>query len=156
MSEHKLSQDLVLVGNVAPRAVADTTHDHTPGLSWNAKVLTTGYVAYAELPALYSRATALVYHSLQETFGIPVLEAMAAGVPVIISDIPALREIAGEAALIVEPNNVDQLAEAMGVMTSRPEIAGELVRKGLERVREFTWERAARQTLEVYKKVGRR
>ena len=109
----------------------------------------TGWVPREELLALYERARAFVYPSLFEGFGMPVLEAMAAGIPVACSDIPPLREVAGAAALFFDPLQEDAIESAIErVMTDAP-LREQLATDGRERAREFTWRRSAEQTLEV-------
>ncbi|HEX6099039.1 MAG TPA: glycosyltransferase family 1 protein [Thermoanaerobaculia bacterium] len=107
-------------------------------------VIAPGFVSVDELAALYRGATALVMPSLEEGFGLPVVEAMAAGTPVIASDIPALREVTGGHAFHVDPRSVDDLARAMRNVTR------EHVDAARERARQFTWARCAELTREVY------
>jgi len=104
-----------------------------------------GYVPDQDLPALYSRSLALVYPSLYEGFGLPVLEAMACGAPVIASDIEPLRELIGEAGRLVDPGNVVSLASAICEVCEDPSLRYSLRAKGLARVREFTWDHAAQK-----------
>jgi glycosyltransferase involved in cell wall biosynthesis len=113
----------------------------------------TGYVADADLPALYSAADLFVFPSLYEGFGLPVLEAMACGTPVVTANTASLPEVAGEAALLVDPYNVEALAEAMQKVLSDHELALDLRRRGFERAAQFTWERTARLTISVYQQV---
>lgn len=113
----------------------------------------TGYVPEEDLPALYNGASLFVFPSLYEGFGLPVLEAMACGTPVITSNISSLPEVAGDAALLVDPYNVDEIAAVMRRVLSDPDLCADLRHRGLERAKEFSWERTARQTLEVYRKV---
>jgi glycosyltransferase involved in cell wall biosynthesis len=101
-------------------------------------------------PALYARAKLLAFPSLYEGFGLPVLEAMASGTPVLTSNVSSLPEIAGDAALLVDPKDVEAIAEGMWRVLNDGALAAELSRKGLARAAEFSWERAARQTLDVY------
>ena len=112
------------------------------------------YVSDEDLAHFYNGATSLVYPSLYEGFGLPILEAMACGTPVITSNVAAIAEIAGESAFLVEPTNVDQLAEAMLSVATDQQLRSSLVEKGLQHSRKFTWERAAHQTLEVYRRVA--
>jgi len=108
-----------------------------------------------ELAALYAGATALVYPSLYEGFGLPVLEAMAAGCPVICSRAGALPEAAGDAGLLVEPGDAASLAEAMRRLASDPALRRELSERGRARAAGFSWARTAERTLEVYERIGR-
>jgi len=113
----------------------------------------TGYIPEGDLPALYNGADLFVFPSLYEGFGLPVLEAMACGTPVITSNTSSLPEVAGDAALLVDPYDVDAIAEAMRRVLTDLNLAGELRVKGLARASEFSWERTARETLAVYEKV---
>ncbi|HXG31842.1 MAG TPA: glycosyltransferase family 1 protein [Bryobacteraceae bacterium] len=121
-----------------------------PGLQW------LGEVSDQELAGLYSGAAALLYPSLYEGFGLPVLEAMQCGTPVIASRIPAISEVAQEAAVLVDPRDVRAWAEAMEAVLTRPEWAAELRDRGLARAAEFSWRRTARLTREVYQEAHRR
>jgi glycosyltransferase involved in cell wall biosynthesis len=120
------------------------------------RVFFPGYVADADLPALYSGALAFVFPSLYEGFGLPVLEAGACGVPVITSNTSSLPEVAGDAALLVDPHDVDAIAEAMYRLVTDEALRAELVRRGFENVKRFSWEKCARETLAVLEEVGRR
>lgn len=128
------------------------------------RVLFPGYVADADLPALLSGARAFVYPSLYEGFGIPVLEAGACGVPVITSNTSSLPEVAGDpsagpdqaAALLVDPHDVDAIADAMVRVLTDDALRAELIRRGQENVKRFSWEKCARETLAVLEQVGRR
>lgn len=113
-----------------------------------------GYIPRKDLPALYSGAELFVYPSIYEGFGLPVLEAMACGTPVITSNVSSLPEVAGDAALLIDPNNVEELASAIEKLLSDSELRSELMNKGLERAKLFSWERTARETLAVYQEVG--
>lgn len=109
-----------------------------------------GYVPDALLPALYNTATIFVYPSLYEGFGLPVLEAMACGTPVIASNTSSLPEVVGEAGILVEPLDIKELASAMFLLAQNAELRRGLTRKGLERAARFSWERTARETIRVY------
>ena len=114
-----------------------------------------GYIADEDLPALLSGAVAFVFPSLYEGFGIPVLEAGACGVPVITSNTSSLPEVAGDAALLVDPLDVDAIAAAMQRLVTDDALRAELARRGLENVKRFSWEKCARETLAVLESVGK-
>ncbi len=117
------------------------------------RVIFTGYVAEDDLPTLLSGARLSVFPSLYEGFGLPVLEAMACGTPVVCSDASSLPEVAGDAALLVDPLDVGDLAAALERVLRDEALRAELVRRGFEQVRKFSWERCARETLGVLESV---
>jgi alpha-1,3-rhamnosyl/mannosyltransferase len=112
-----------------------------------------GPVDEADLPALYSGADLFVFPSLYEGFGLPVLEAMACGTPVICSQTSSLPEVAGEAALLTDPSKASSIAEAMGRALGDPGLRQEMREKGLAQAARFSWERTAQETLAVYRSV---
>lgn len=118
------------------------------------KILFTGWVPQEDLVALYNLADLFILPSFYEGFGIPVIEAMACGCPVIASDAGALPEIAGGAALLIDPYNPDDLAEAIRKVLTEDRLRKELVERGLKRAREFSWEKCAKETLDVLDNVG--
>jgi glycosyltransferase involved in cell wall biosynthesis len=99
---------------------------------------------------LYLGARLLAFPTLYEGFGLPVLEAMSCGLPVLTSNVSSLPEIAGEAALTVDPEDVEAIADGLWRILTDGDLAGQLRQKGLARAAEFSWERAARETLQVY------
>lgn len=113
-----------------------------------------GRVPEADLPDLYRNATLFVFPSLAEGFGFPALEAMAFGAPLICSDIPALRELAGDAALYFVPERIDSVTQALAEGLARPELRHALRERGLARARAFSWQAAAEQTVGVYRRVA--
>ncbi len=117
------------------------------------RVLFLGYVLDELLPALYNAADIFIYPSLYEGFGLPVLEAMACGKPVIASKISSLSEVVGEAGMLVEPLDTDAIASAMLFLAENPEAKRSIAQKGLERVKEFSWEKTARETVRVYEEA---
>jgi glycosyltransferase involved in cell wall biosynthesis len=109
-----------------------------------------GWVSGAELEGLWSLAEAFVFPSLYEGFGLPVLEAMARGVPVACSDASSLPEVVGDAALLFDPRNPRSIAAALARVLGDAGLRGELRSRGMARAREFTWQRTARLTLQSY------
>jgi glycosyltransferase involved in cell wall biosynthesis len=120
-----------------------------------AAVRVVGLVDHAEMPAFYSTAGALVFPSYYESFGIPLVEAMACGCPVITSNASACAEVADAAALIVHPDDVDGLTSAMTRLLREPGLAESLRARGLLRAREFSWERSARLLLTELTRAAR-
>lgn len=109
-----------------------------------------GFVADADLPALYSAAEAFAFPSVYEGFGLPVVEAMGCGTPVLTSSVSSLPEIAGDAALLVDPFSVDDIATALRRLCLDADLRAHLRAAGLARARSFSWERTAEQTIAVY------
>lgn len=125
----------------------------TADLGLKADVRFLGWVAAEELEGLWAIADAFVYPSLYEGFGLPVLEAMARGVPVACSDASSLPEVAGDAALLFDPRSEQQIAAAIERLLGEPRLAQRLRREGLARAAQFTWERAAQLTLQTYRRT---
>ena len=117
------------------------------------EILYLGYVPRREMPLLYAAASFLIFPSLFEGFGLPVLEAMASGCPVACSNLTALPEIAGGAALLFDPHSEEEIAEAARRLLEDGETRQALRQRGLERARQFSWEKTARETLQVYYKA---
>jgi len=112
-----------------------------------------GYVPGRQLARLYARASVFAFPSLDEGFGMPVLEAMAAGVPVLTSNRPALAEVSGDAAFLVDPADGAAIAAALGRLTTDDALRRDLIGRGLKRAANFTWERAAAKTWAVYREL---
>ena len=119
-------------------------------------IVFTGYLADEDLCALYSSCAALIYPSVYEGFGLPPLEAMACGAPVICSDIPAIKEVVGVAAQFVSPASVPELTDALIELLNSTSIRKELVAAGAERVAQFSWTRTATATKSVYAEARER
>jgi glycosyltransferase involved in cell wall biosynthesis len=134
-----LNIELVIVGN------SQNTKYQIP----NTKYL--GYVPQDELASLYSGALCFVYPSLYEGFGLPVLEAMACGCPVVTSNVSSLPEVAGEAAVLVDPLSEKSIAAGIKEVLKKRE---DMVKRGYERVKLFSWEKCARETLAVYQEAA--
>jgi len=129
---------------------SEAVHDFIRSENLKSRVKVLGYVAAERLPILYQAANLFLFPSLEEGFGLPVLEAMAYGVPVAVSGTSSLPEVAGDAALYVDPHNPGDIAEKIRRGVEDVELRASLIRRGLARARQFTWERAARETLKVY------
>lgn len=124
-------------------------------LGLQGRVVHTEYVPAEDLPPLMSGAEVFVYPSLAEGFGLPPLEAMACGTPVICSNAPALPEVVGEAAITVPPTDVDAWASAMALMLRNPDLRENLRQKGLIRAKQFSWKRTAQLTLSAFEQVAK-
>jgi len=116
-------------------------------------IIFTGYLPEEHLPLFYNTADVFVYPSLYEGFGLPCIEAMACGCPVISSNISSIPEIVDNAGLLVNPQHVEELSTAIYKVISNTELKKELRDKGLKQASQFTWDKTALQTLEVYKQV---
>ena len=114
----------------------------------------TGYINDKDLPSFYSGADAFVYPSLYEGFGLPPLEAMACGCPVVVSNVASLPEVCGDAAYYVDPYNVESIAEGMQKVLTDDTLRQNLIKKGLERAKLFSWEKAAKEHLKVFEEVS--
>lgn len=146
---------LVLVGQIDARFDPELS-DGIASLRRDGRLIEIQEVAEDDLPAIYSMADLFVQPSIVEGFGLPVLEAMACGCPVACSDRSSLPEVAGNAAVSFDPHSVDAIADAIRMVLESPDLQRELTRRGRERARQFTWEAAASQTLEVYRLAARR
>ena len=122
-------------------------------LSLGEKVVFMGYASGEDLPSLYSEAQALVFPSLYEGFGLPPLEAMACGCPVVASNAASLPEVCGEAAHYVDPNNVDSIAGGIYKVVTDQNLRNTLIQRGLERAKLFSWEKAAKRVLDIFEAV---
>jgi glycosyltransferase involved in cell wall biosynthesis len=117
------------------------------------RIIFAGYVPGQDLPAIYNLAGIFVYPSFYEGFGIPVVEAMACGTPVITSNVSSLPEVGGDAVLYVDPKNIEEISTSIKGALSDENLSQTLREKGVARSKEFSWEYTARQTLDVFKKV---
>jgi glycosyltransferase involved in cell wall biosynthesis len=128
--------------------------DRIAALGLQDEVIFPGYIADEDLPAVYSGAALFAFPSLYEGFGIPPLEAMACGVPTLVSDTSSLPEVVGDAALQVSPTDTGAIKAGMERILSDAALARELAGRGPERARMFTWDKAARQLVDLYHAVG--
>ena len=114
-----------------------------------------GYIHNADLATLYNAAFAFLYPSLRESFGIPQLEAMACGTPVVTSAASAIPEVAGQGAILVDPTDPTAIADALLRLETDTEFRAGQVAYGLERVKQFSWEKTARHLLALYESLGK-
>lgn len=143
---------LVLAGQVGWRAEPILAEARRSDSLERVRLL--GYVEREHVAALLSGAVAFVFPSLYEGFGMPVVEAMACGCPVMASTTSSLPEVVGDAALLVDPLDVHGMAEGMGRLAREPDLRASLRARGFERVKRFSWERAARETLAVLREAA--
>jgi glycosyltransferase involved in cell wall biosynthesis len=142
---------LVLPG--APTPYEQQLRSEAESLGLAGAVTFPGYVDAADLEGLYEAASAFVFPSLNEGFGLPVLEAMARSVPVVTSSVSSLPEVAGDAALLVDPTSVDEIADATARVLTDADLRARLVAAGARRPAEFTWERCAELTLDAWQRA---
>jgi len=119
------------------------------------RVFFTGHIPDRDLQAIYTGATALIYPSRYEGFGLPIVEAMACGCPVICSNAASMPEVAGNAAVLIDPTNSDDLAQAIEIMVQDTEFRETIVTRGLGQSAQFTWQITAQQTLDLFKRVAK-
>jgi glycosyltransferase involved in cell wall biosynthesis len=143
---------LLIIGDEISKhpALRRAVHEHK--LHQHVRFL--GYLPDDTLAILYRLAAVFVFPSLGEGFGLPPLEAMASGTPVVTSNVSSLPEVAGDAAIFVDPYDVSSIVDGMRRVLTEPALAESLRRKGLRRAREFSWERSVRRTLDVYRAVA--
>jgi glycosyltransferase involved in cell wall biosynthesis len=142
---------LVIVGRKL--WLAGEIFDEVKRQRWADDVILTGYVADEDLPALYRAARAFVYPSLFEGFGLPPLEAMACGTPVVTSDVSSMPEITGDAALLIDPKDEVALANALIEVVNNDRLRAALREKGIAQAKKFTWRDAAEKTLRLYQEA---
>ncbi len=150
----RTGRSIVLVLAGQPGWLMSTVDTHVADAEARGLVLRPGYVAREDLAALMSGALAFVFPSLYEGFGLPVLEAMACGTPVLASSSSSLPEVVGEAGLLANPLDTEALADALVRLVSEPALRQDLSARGLERARQFTWRSCAQQTLTVLREAA--
>jgi glycosyltransferase involved in cell wall biosynthesis len=152
--EQKLKKDvsLVLVGKVIERTPQLQAALESAG-SLCDRIIFTGFVADEDLSFIYSGAQAFVYMSQYEGFGLPPLEAMQCGVPVIASDVSSIPEVVHDAGILLDPFDIDALSAAMGQLWNDQELRAALSKRGIQRAKLFSWERFSKQTLGAYRRA---
>ena len=143
--------NLVLVGRFG--WMFDEVLEQIEKLNLTDKVILTGYVEQVDLPMVYNLCDLFVYPTLYEGFGLPALEAMACGIPVVTTDVSSLPEIVGEAGLLVPPDDVEALFQGINNVLNDEDLSRNMARRGTEQAAKFSWEWAARSTLEVYRQA---
>lgn len=116
-------------------------------------IITTGYMPDQKLANLYTLSDGLIFPSLYEGFGIPILEAMACGVPVITSNISTLKEVAGDAALLVNPENVSEISKAIDTIVFDQKVKQDLISKGKIQIKQFSWDKTAKNILKILEEM---
>ena len=149
--DHGLDHRLVVAGKVGWKAGSALETVRAAEVAGVAQYL--GYVADEDLPALYAGADLFLFATLYEGFGIPVLEAFACGTPVITSNVSALPEVAGDAALLIDPRDEAEIASAIALLARDEDLRADLIARGHERVKRFSWTRSAELTLEAYERA---
>ena len=147
-------RDVLLVLAGTPGWLNDEIYKMPASLGVADRVKFLGYVEDDELPVLYSAAQLFVYPSLYEGFGLPVLEAMSCGAPIVTSNVSSLPEVAGDAGILIDPRDVGALARAMGTILGNAELMRRMKLQSRRRAESFSLERMARDTLRVYEALG--
>jgi len=117
------------------------------------KIITPGYLPSSLMPLMYNCSRLFLYPSLRESFGLPVLEAMSCGIPVITSDIPAIREVGGDAAVFIDPENAVMISEKIQLLSTDEQTRNDLIQKGLSRVKLFSWKTSAHKLIKLYESI---
>lgn len=146
----QLTHNLKLVNPCSRSAFYDRLKDKAKSLGLKNHVILPGYVVDDDLTVLYKEAEAYVFPSLSEGFGIPGLDAMALGVPVICSDIQTFNEVYSDAVLYFNPRNPDDIAEKIKQVLENQNLKNELIQKGLNQSKKFSWQKMAKETLSIY------
>jgi glycosyltransferase involved in cell wall biosynthesis len=150
--ENGANWDLVMIG---PRAWSAGAQKHLFDRPRKGRVRRLGFIPRQDVIALTASASGLILASLMEGFGLPIVEAMSVGCPVITSNVSCMPEVAGDAALLVDPTDTAAIADSMKRLLTDEALAADLRERGRARAAGFTWEENARRTLEVYEKVAR-
>ncbi len=157
---NRTNYTLVIVGKAFKEEDFDKSNPWNQSLSeaqslakLNKKVIALGFLNSGDLAKIYQAATAFIMPSFYEGFGLPVLEAMTSGVPVITSDKGSLKEVGGNAVYHVDPDSVDSIKDGIDKVMNNNKLREELSKKGLERARKFSWKKTAEETIKVYEEI---
>lgn len=132
--------------SVIRRFLAETNDGHLLD-----RIEFTGYIANSDLPGVLEMAEIFLYPSKRESFGIPILEAMAVGTPVVTSSVASMPEVSGEAAMLVDPENIHDISRGLQKLVTDQEFRENMVKKGFNRVKDFSWRNTAKEVLDIYK-----
>lgn len=146
--EHNVKYKLIIIGMKG--WMSEGVFKLVDELKLNNEVVFKGFVSDEDLALWYSRAKVFVYPSFYEGFGFPIVEAFACGVPVVTSNVSSCQEIAGDAALLVDPKSAEQLKQALLRLINDENLREQMIKNGFERVKLFSWERAAKEVFSVY------
>ena len=150
--EKKIPHYLLIIGR-DHKGYLQELKDLAKRLNMKKWIVFLGQLPHEALPNYYKNADLFVYPSSIESFGLPILEAMACGTPVIASNRTSIPEIVGDAGLIVDPDNIEELAEAIWKVLTDKKLRENLIKKGYERIKQFSWEKTAKETLKVFEEV---
>jgi len=153
-NKYNLPQEFVLaIGGVGQRRNLNRVKDASKKYKLIISGVDIPWVSYEELPLLYASAKVLFYPSLYEGFGLPIVEAMASGTPVITSNISSMPEAGGDAAVYVDPENMEDMGDKLKQVMEDKSLRGELIKKGFIQAKKFSWQKCALETAEVYRRL---
>ena len=156
LKKYNLPENFVLaIGGIGERRNLDRIKEAAKDYNLVIAGKTVPWFETQELELLYQSASVLLYTSLYEGFGIPILDAFCSGLPVITSNISSMPEVGGDAAIYVNPLKVEDIKEKLKLVTGDFDLRDMMIKKGFKRVKEFSWEKCAKQTLEVYRRLVR-
>jgi glycosyltransferase involved in cell wall biosynthesis len=154
LAENKLGGHKLVITGISSQYYPAVIQAHIKKLGLTDRVVVCGSVDKADMPWLYNMATALIYPSLFEGFGYPVLEAFLCGCPVAASTATSIPELTGDAAVLFDPLDEKRMAESLLAISYEPELREKLVAKGFIQANKFSWQETVKQTIEVYKQVN--
>jgi len=152
--KYKLPKDFVLaIGGIGERRNLTRVKEACSDYKLVIAGVDIPWLSFEELPLLYNSAKVLLYPSLYEGFGLPILEAMGCGTPVITSNISSMPEVGGEAALYVDPNNIEDIRKKIKMMMDDTDLREEMIKKGVTQAQKFSWQKCAEETARVYRRL---
>ncbi len=152
--KYKLPQNFVLaIGGIGERKNLERIKVATKEYNLVVAGQTIPWLTIDELELLYNSAQALIYCSLYEGFGIPILDAMSCGLPVVTSNVSSMPEVGGDAAIYVNPKNVEDIEKKLNMVMNDSDLREELIKKGFQQVKKFSWRKTAEETANLYRKL---